>query len=346
MSVITVLGEMDVEKLGIISPHEHILIDIGNTRELPNIEEITKRDLFYQKVSMPILGNIMIDVFSVLDNLILSDVNLAIKEVLEFKKFGGNTIIDQTCIGIGRDPVALKNISCITGLNIITCTGFYHSIYHPEYVKKQNEDELAKRMIKEITEGIGNTRIRAGVIGEIGTSPEILQDEIKVLKAAAMALIETGVVLFVHTWPFEENGIQVLDILEKMNVNLNKVVICHVDGKINLEYYKEMVNRGAYIEMEMWGRRYGQYYKNDYLVAPNDWDIIGAIEQLINLNNSYINKILLSTDICTKVGLIEYGGNGYSHILKTVIPLMKMRGFSEKQISTIVVKNPKILLSN
>ena len=58
-----------------------------------------------------------------------------------------------------------------------------------------------------------------------------------------------------------------------------------------------------------------------------------------------IEKILVSTDRCLKTELVSYGGFGYAHILKNIIPLMKRLGFSEKQINTLIAENPKSIIS-
>lgn len=199
MEVSTVLGKISVDSLGLISPHEHILLDAWSNMKnyLPEIKEVTKKNLFRQKVTMSVLGELKLNALAVLDNVILSDVDVAIKELIEFKKFGGDTIVDQTNENMGRDVIALKNISRITGLNIIVSTGFYLDANHPDYVEQKNEEELAQIMVKEIKEGIDDTGIRAGIIGEIGVSRGILPDEKKVLKAAALAQKETGVPLSV-----------------------------------------------------------------------------------------------------------------------------------------------------
>ncbi|MCL5070306.1 MAG: hypothetical protein M1308_05345 [Actinobacteria bacterium] len=345
MSVETVVGEIDEKYLGVVSTHEHILLNSGSTYIHSEVKEVSKMNLFKQKVAMSNLGELRFNALAILDNLILSDVNLAIEEILEFKKFGGDTIVDLTNEYMGRDPVALKNISRITGLNIITCTGHYLDSLHPEYVEQKNESELSKMMIKEIKEGIGETGIRAGVIGEIGTSKEILFDEKKVLRASAFAQIETGVAIFIHTWPWSENGLEIIDILKESGVNLKKVVICHIDGKINIDYYKKILDQGSFVEFDMFGKDFGQVYDNEYYIAATDIERINAIWELINIKEDYIKKILVSTDRCLKMELVNYGGYGYAHILKNIIPLMRKKGFSDEHINILISENPGNILN-
>lgn len=349
MNINTVLGEIDKDSLGIISPHEHVYLDRSTwlVKNLKDIEKrtITEKKLFYDKVKISILGDLRINALSVLDNMVLDDEEIAIKEIMEFKKFGGNTIIDQTNEYMGRDLIALKNISIITGINIITSTGHYIEDMHPDYIEISGEEKLAEEMIREIKFGINDTNIKAGVIGEIGTSKLVSKNEKKVLRAAAIAQKETNVPLFIHTWPWGTNGIEILDILEKFNINMDKVVICHVDGKIDLAYCKELLNRGAFIEFENFGKDYGYKMDDNFFVVENDLNKIEAIHTLICCNENNIKKILIATDICAKIELKIYGGYGYAHILKNITKYMKIRDFTSNQIKNIIEINPKNLLS-
>ena len=52
--------------------------------------------------------------------------------------------------------------------------------------------QLADNMVREIEEGIGETGVRCGVIGEIGCSYPLMDSEKKALQAAAMAQTRTG----------------------------------------------------------------------------------------------------------------------------------------------------------
>lgn len=347
MAVNTVLGEVDESSLGIVAPHEHILLDAWSSMKsyLPEIKEVTKKNLFRQKVAMSILGELKLNALAVLDNVILSDVDLAIKELMEFKKFGGDTIVDQTNENMGRDVTALKNISRITGLNIIVSTGYYLDANHPEYVEQRSEQELAQVMLKEIVEGIGDTGIRAGMIGEIGISRGILPDEKKVLRAAVLAQKETGVPISIHIWPFGFDGIEVVNILQKLGADLEKVIICHVDGHTNVDYCKELLRKGCYIEFDHFGKEYREVWNDGIYIIPNDLERLNTIRTLIESDSGYINKILVSTDRCLKMELVKYGGYGYAHILKNIIPYMKKLNFSEEEIKILISENPKRVLS-
>ena len=66
------------------------------------------------------------------------------------------------------------------------------------------------------------------------------------------------------------------------------------------------------------------------------------IKELIDMG--YLKQILLSQDIANKTMLVSYGGQGYAHLLREVVPVMKIYGISDEQINTMMVENPKRLL--
>ena len=76
---------------------------------------------------------------------------------------------------------------------------------------------------------------------------------------------------------------------------------------------------------------------------PSDGQRVNAIVALIE--EGFLSQILISSDMCRKHRLWHYGGPGYAHILENVVPLMREKGVSEEHIHTLLVENPKRLLS-
>ena len=182
MAVVTVTGEIPAAELGITDIHEHILCDLSQNYEAPAVSSGLSGD---EKVDMTTLGIVTNNPLALRDNLVLSDVDLAVDEILEFGRAGGKTIVEVTTSEFGRDPLALRQIARATGINIVAGTGHYIQAYHSPAVGSLSIEALAAEMTKAIREGIGNSGVRAGVIGEIGMSVEIHPDERKVLAAAA-----------------------------------------------------------------------------------------------------------------------------------------------------------------
>jgi len=334
MPVITVLGEIDPEELGVTAPHEHIFIDCRKVFD--EFPDVATQSLAEQKVDITNLGILRRNHRALRDNLLLSDLNVARQELLEFKKAGGRTIVDLSTVGLGRDPARLRELSKDLGINIIVCCGYYKEKFHPGYVKEKTVDELARLMIADIRVGIDGTNVRAGVIGEIGTSREILPDEKKVLKAAAIAQVETGAPLSIHVDPWSENGREVLDILAGCNADLSRTVICHVDAKINPDYCKAILEKGAMMEFDNFGKEYGGDLTG--LTFARDGDRIQALKKFIEMG--FVSQLLISTDICLKTDLHRYGGWGYDHILTNLAPIMAKNGITQKQLNVIMVENP------
>lgn len=86
-------------------------------------------------------------------------------------------------------------------------------------------DELATTIDKELNQGIGDTDIRAGMIGEIGVSPTFTEAEHNSLRAASLAQINNPhVAMNIHMPGWLRRGDEVLDIvLGEMGVSPNKV---------------------------------------------------------------------------------------------------------------------------
>jgi phosphotriesterase-related protein len=340
MGVVTVLGPVKTDELGIVLPHEHLFIDLRNQFTEP--EEISKKVLADQQVSIRNLGILRRNPYAVKDNLLLSDLELAEKELKEFKKAGGKTIVDATSQGLGRDPHLLKSLALSTGLNVIAGSGYYTYDTHPPDMAKKTIKELADEIIEDLTIGIKKSEVKAGVIGELGTSREIHPNEKKVLLAAAKAHNETGAPILVHIYPWASNGREVVDIFSEEGVQLDKVVICHSDVSIDLEYMKDIMSRGALIEFDNFGK--------EFYIAPEDRKFAGGvfatdIERVRALryliDEGFEKQILISNDICLKIMLHRYGGWGYDHILRNIVPMMIDEGIDKTTINLLVKENPK-----
>ena len=154
----TVKGLMPPEQLGKTMTHEHLLWDqTCYAGEEP--EELSSREFIHQEVHIDNLGKIYYNAHKNLDNIRQYSVDLAIEEVMQYKKAGGNTIVDVTSIGIGRDPQALLAISQATGVHIVMGSGFYIASSHTQQIKSMNKLQIADLIINEFANGIKSTGI-------------------------------------------------------------------------------------------------------------------------------------------------------------------------------------------
>ena len=343
MPVTTVQGPKESGELGVTTPHEHILIDLRN--QFTCHPEATRTAYAEQKVNIRNLDVLSRDPYAVRDNLLMNDVRLAEAELLEFRKAGGDTVVDATSIGIGRDPEALMRISRATGLNVIAGCGYYTYDTHPRDMDAKTVDQIAGEIVRDITVGMQGTGICAGVIGEIGTSVEIYPNEKKVLQAAAAAQKKTGAGVIVHTYPWGKRGLEALKLLVDRGAEARKVSINHVDVDIDLDYIAQIAEAGAFFEFDNFGkeffidRRFRGFAGG---VFARDIERVKALKKLIA--GGFLANILMSCDVCLKTLLHRYGGWGYDHILTHIVPMMLDEGISRQQIDVILKENPRVFL--
>jgi len=341
MKVMTVCGEMSPDDLGITMVHEHLLIDCSSKRIMP--QDPYLRSIADRPVDFSILSELRLAPMISKDSMRLTDVDVAIEELEYFTAAGGQTLVDQTSRWIGGDPAVLKQISQNTGINIINCTAYY-SPNLPADIDDVSVDELAERLLREVTEGFEGTDIKPGLIGEIGTTWPFTPQEEKILRAAARAQVKTGMALSIHPYPWGHNGLELLDIVESEGVDPSRVVMCHLDHILAVDYHKALAARGVFIEYDRFGNeRYGGDPENNLRMIPRDVERIEAIKQLIAAG--YLSQILISQDVCMKIELKKFGGEGYGHILRLVVPMMKRMGIGEEDIDTMLRTNPKRMLA-
>ena len=332
MAIQTVLGEIKKEQVGLTLMHEHIFMDLRKKFEKTSLEQsdelVTKDKIQLLRQNHRLLK----------DNLFLADENLAREELALFRDLGGKTVVHMSNRGMGSNPHALQRISEALGIHIVECTGFYTAATHPAYMYDYTAEQMAELFEKDIFEGIDDTGIKAGIIGEIGTSAVVTDRELRVLEAAALAQKRTGAAISVHIDPWAENGMQVLQHLEQHHADLSRVIIDHVDAVINPAYCRELLKTGAAIEFE----NFGKNYQTPGLHFDTDQQRVETIAALIA--DGYENQILLSTDICLKTDLYCYGGGGYGHIPRTILPLMREYGISDSSIQAMTVGTPGRML--
>lgn len=335
----SVCGPLTRNDLGTVTTHEHVLLDLTafyQALPVPGVE-----DPATQKVEMWNLGILSRDCYALKDNLLLMDEEVQAEEIAYFKRAGGDTVVDASLPGIGRDPAALKRIAEKTGLNIIMGTGFYVGQTHPEELATMTDRQVADLMVKELTEGADGTCICAGYIGEIGIS-EIFDDkERKVLRAAAIAQKDTGVAINVHINPWTVNGLEAADILLDAGVAPDRICISHIDVEDREDYVYALLKKGVYIEFDNFGKEYyirREVRNSGYGLFVHDTDRVTFLKKLID--DGYLRQILLSCDLCLKNLMHCYGGWGYDHVLTNIVPMMEDEGITNEQIHTLLVENP------
>ncbi|KGQ13376.1 Phosphotriesterase-related protein [Beauveria bassiana D1-5] len=318
--------------MGVTLMHEHILLDASGKWVPPCC--CSDRHLAELPVKMENLGELSLNPLMSRDNCQLFDVDVAIDELMKYRALGGETVVDPTNIGIGRDPKALARIARLTGLNIIMGTGLYLEPSHPEWVKNSSIEQLTERLMYDLGGAEKKPEVLAGLIGEIGISSRFTPDEEKSLRAAGRASAATGVPIEVHLPGWERLGHRVLDILEQEGADLRHTVLCHMNPSFaDKRYQRELAQRGAFLEYDMIGMSY--YYADESVQSPSDEENARAIRELID--DGYIQQILLSQDVFLKTMLTRYGGHGYGYILKHFVPRLRRHGISGEQLETLMI---------
>ena len=339
--VLTVLGPVPPESLGRTSIHDHLLLDFSVVFRPPS--GASDRLKAYQPVSMANLGWVRYDPFRNLDNLQLQDEEAAVSEVLLFKRAGGNTIVDSTTIGIARDPLALARIARATGVNIVMGAGYYVDAVHPPGMSERLEEDIARQISLEVAGGVGNTGVRAGIIGELGCSWPLAENERKVLRAAAGAQRETGAAITIHPGRDEAAPFEILDVLAVAGADVGRVVMGHLGRTYtDIRMVFKLAERGCYLQYDQFGWEASNFPFGP-MDFPSDAQRLGFVKGLVD--EGYTTRVLMGQDVCTKHGLVKYGGYGYAHLLEHIVPRMREKGISEEDIDTIIVNNPARVLT-
>jgi len=334
----TVLGSIAGEAMGITLPHEHLLIDFEVMFREP--ASGAERGLSRQPVSLANLGWVRHHFSSNLDNLQLLDETVARDEALLFKHAGGQTFVDPTNRGLARDPLALARVARATGLNIIMGSGYYVAAAHPPGMDARTVDDIARELVTDLTVGVDGTGVRAGFIGEIGTTWPWTDNEKKVVRAAVAAQRETGAALMIHPGRHERLPLAIVDFIRKEGADLERTIMCHIERTIaDRGVLLELAATGVRLEYDLFGLETSYYPYNPAFDMPNDGERMRQI--LFLIEGGYLAQLLMSHDIAYKHCLTKWGGFGYHHLLVNVIPRLRDRGADDRTIQTLLVDNPR-----
>ena len=304
----TVLGPIDPAELGFTLPHEHTQIALWHIKGRWDYWQLTR------------------------------DEPLILEELGAFRAAGGGSLVDLTLDGVGRDPAWLAGVARASGLNIVMGCGWYREAYYPAdlLVDRRSVDDLADQLVAEIEGGVGESGIRPGIIGEIGTDkPWVSAQEERVHRAAARAALRTRLAITTHG-VLSPVGLEQLRIFQSEGVDPARVVIGHADLYPVLDHYLEIIERGANLEFDFLGMPW----------AKERHDEVRAVELTRELvSRGHADRILLSQDVCNDAQLAAYGGSGYTHLATSFLPRLREAGVSDTEIAIMTVANPRRLLA-
>ncbi|WP_118984278.1 phosphotriesterase-related protein [Photorhabdus sp. CRCIA-P01] len=260
----------------------------------------------------------------------LDQYDLICEEMKTLVSLGVHNIVEMTNRYMGRNPRFILDLMRDSGINVIVSTGYYQSAFFPEHVAHTTARQLADEMIAEIEQGIDGTTLKAGVIGEIGSSKGVITpDEEKVFYAAAIAHLETGRPVSTHT-TLSTMGLEQLALLKKHGVDAERVVIGHCDLKDNLDNILRIIEQGAYIQFDTIGKR--DYYPDEKRIA-----MLQTLAQ-----RGLLNRVMLSMDITRRSHLKANGGNGFAYLITTFVPMLNRAGLTQTDIDLMLRDNPTL----
>jgi phosphotriesterase-related protein len=334
----TVLGLIEPEALGRTLMHEHVLCDIrppGTRSDNDLGPEITLENTWqinYGRGLKRAGRKYMLD---------LEDI--ATREIEMMKHDGGDAIVELTCGGLSPDPAGLKRIAKGTGVHLVMGCGYYVNDYQDPRNHDRPVESFADEMIGQILHSAWGTDVRAGMIGEIGCSAPWTDTEKRVMQAALIAASETGSSINVHPGRDPDQPQQVADFIAAAGHPTERIVISHIDRTIFDEpRLLKLADSGVTVEFDLFGQE-SSYYGLSDIDMPNDATRLKLIRALID--HGHLDRVVISHDICYRTRLASFGGHGYGHIFRNVVPMMKKRGYSAEEIDAILVSNPRRLLT-
>ncbi|HET8757209.1 MAG TPA: phosphotriesterase [Solirubrobacteraceae bacterium] len=330
----TVLGPIGADQLGVTSMHEHLLAD-ARVLQAPAREPLPES----HGVTIENLGFLRWNLLALEDNLVLDDGDLAAAELGRAAALGQRAVVDLTVWGLGARPRDLPAIARATGMHVIAGCGAYLDRPHPPEVAGRAHDELVARFVgaleHEIEPGSG---VRAGLLGLIGTSEPVTESERRVLHAAGAAAGRTGAALTVRLDPSARRGEWVLEQLAAAGCPPRQVIFGNVDEFVDRAYLGALARAGATLE---WCFGNEAYYRDGYK-DPTDAERLDGICAV--LEDGFGDRCVLGCSVWTKTQLRAYGGMGYDHLLRRIVPTLRERGVPDDILDAMLVGNPRRLL--
>ncbi len=314
----TVLGQISPEEMGVTLMHEHICYGYPGWEGDQTIAPLNRDAV----------------------------VKNGVEALLKLKELGVKTYVDATASDQGRQPEMYKEISEKTGVNIICSTGYYYeeeggSAYWTFRSSLGDiSDELYELFLTEVTKGIRDTGIKAGVIKVGSSKGEITEYEKKMFIAAARVQKETGVPIITHTTE-GTMGPEQAKLLIEAGADPKRIQIGHMCDSLDMDYQVETLKQGVYVSWDRMGLQ-------GLAGCPMDEQRYEVLAELIKMG--YANQLMISHDyIITWLGrplsipeqALPLIANWYpTHLFQNVIPALKQRGVTDDQINTIIKTNP------
>ena len=298
--IVTVKGPVSPDALGFTLPHEHVLVDfIGAEKANPdryNRDDVMRAVLPYLK---------------------------------QVKDLGCRTIFECTPAYLGRDVRLLERLSSLSGLTLVTNTGYYGAakdIAVPRHAFEESAEQLADRWTREWDGGIDGTAIRPGFIKTGVDVAPLSAIDAKLVRAAARTHLRTGLTIASHTG----GGIAALEQLEIMKeegVAGGAWIWVHAQTEKDTEVHARAAAQGAWLEFDG--------------IGPES--VEQHVRFVLNMKqHGVLDRVMVSHDAgWYRVG--EPGGGAFrafDTVFTKFLPAVKQAGLTDTEIRQITVINP------
>ncbi|CAN5821376.1 phosphotriesterase [soil metagenome] len=318
----TVSGPVDAEGIGPTLIHEHLIIDLTvywRPEDAPEAAGLA--------VDLDTLSSVREHAFAVRHNLALDRIDQAVDGLSRFREAGGGLVVEVTSLGIGRDVRAVEMISRRSDVPVVVGCGHYVGASRPRGFEHRSVADLTDELVVELTQGIDGTGIRAGVIGEIGVGQfPMLDHERRMLRAAAQAQVATGAGMIVHPAPGTDSSFELVKVLASAGAIMEKVVVSHLDERFrgDLRLFRRLEATGARFGFDTFGREI--FFEPRQRQHPSDAQRIEVVVKLWDAGMG--ERIAVAQDICLRHELPAWGGQGYHHVLTSIVPRMRLAGIT------------------
>ena len=320
MSVQTVTGAIELEKLGRTLMHEHLFIAFPGAEYDPTAE--------FDRAGV---------------------VTEAVKRLRQLREeHGVRSFVDPCPIELGRDAGMMAEIADKSEMNVICTTGFYfEAMGFPVYWRARTVDEIADLYIREITHGIGKTGVKAGAIKVATGAPKITELEEKFLAAACIAQKATGVPIITHTQD-GYGGPQQQKLFADGGVDAHRCLIGHCCGNADPVYHKQVADGGSYIGFDRIGLH---RYMADETRADNLVKLVrsGHRAQIMMSQDrhcGWLGKFArqISPEEQAMIDAKKAAGQWpppYTYLFTNFVPMLRDRGLNEQEIFSMLDENPR-----
>ena len=340
----TVRGPVPPGAIGPVLAHEHVFFDLRAYWDPSGLHD---ESIGEAPFDARFAGLARWDGAAIRDNLAFlpeQDYDLMKEEVGDFQDAAGEgaCLVELSNLGLAPAPAQLRRLSEDLDMHIVAGCGAYVHAAHPEWVENASADDLTEYLHREVTEGIAGTDVRPGIIGEIGTSEDLQPCEERVLEAAARVAIATGLAINIHMHPPAlAVSMRILDVLEDAGHALSRTYVSHLDEIWDIDYHTTILERGVVTGFDSFGQ--------DGYFSPT-WkslsDNTKARTMVDLIERGFADQLVMAQDVCKKHHLLRFGGLGYSHVVRRVVPRLRtVFGLTDDVIERLLVHTPRRLLT-